>query len=132
MEGTANKQFTANKIIRVPTSLDGKFFRYWLEFLRPIHKLTDREIDVVELFLKKRYTLSKVVKDDELLDKVVMSEDVKKEIREKLGITLSHFQVIMSKLRKNLVIIDNKLNKKFLPTLTNSNSFYLLFDFELK
>lgn len=133
-EGTNNvKPFAVNNIINVPTSLEGKFFRYWLEFLRPIHKLTSREIEVVELFLKKRYELSKKVSDKELLDKIAMSEDVKKEIREKLGITSQHFQVIMSKLRKNRVIIDNKLNKKFIPNLNKKEStFSLMIYFELQ
>ena len=27
-------------VIRIPTSLDGEFFRYWFEFLEPLHKLT--------------------------------------------------------------------------------------------
>lgn len=134
MDTTNNiKPFDANNIIRIPTSLEGKFFKYWLEFLKPIHRLTDREIEVVELFLKKRYQLSKVVTDKELLEKVAMSEDVKKEIREELGITLAHFQVIMSKLRKNKVIIDNRLNKKFMPNLTKKgDTFTLLLHFELK
>lgn len=134
VDGHSNnvKPFSANNIIRIPTSLDGKFFRYWLEFLRPLHKLTDREIDVVELFLKRRYKLSKVIADEDLLDKVVMGEDVKKEIREELGITLAYFQVIMSKLRKNKVVIDNKLNRKFMPNLKKgSDTFSLLLYFEI-
>ena len=132
-QGTNNKPFNAVNVISIPTSLEGKFFKYWLEFLRPIHKLTNREIEVVELFLKNRYKLSKVVSDEELLDKIAMGEDVKKEIRETLGITLEHFQVIMSKLRKNNVIVNNKLNRKFIPNLVKGdNTFYLLLYFELK
>jgi hypothetical protein len=129
---STNNKLLANNVIRIPTSLEGKFFRYWLEFLRPIHKLTNREIEVAELFLKHRYQLSKVVSDEELLDKIVMGEDVKKQIRETLGITLEHFQVIMSKLRKRKVIEDNKLNRKFLPNLIKSeNTFSLLLYFEI-
>lgn len=129
---STNNKLLANNVIRIPTSLEGKFFRYWLEFLRPIHKLTNREIEVAELFLKHRYQLSKVVSDEELLDKIVMGEDVKKQIRETLGITLEHFQVIMSKLRKRKVIEDNKLNRKFLPNLIKSeNTFNLLLYFEI-
>ena len=72
----------ANNIVRIPTSLNGKFFRYWFEFLEPFHKLTDREIDVITSFVKQRYELSKVIKDNEILDKVTMSEDTKKKVRE--------------------------------------------------
>ena len=43
----------ANNIIRIPTSLNGKFFKYWFEFLKPFHKLTDREIDVITSFVKQ-------------------------------------------------------------------------------
>lgn len=63
----------ANNIIRIPTSLNGKFFKYWFEFLKPFHKLTDREIDVITSFVKQRYELSKVIKDNDILDKVTMS-----------------------------------------------------------
>ena len=57
-------------VITVPTSIEGKFFRYWFEFLRPFHKLTDREIDVISTFAKERFELSKVIKDPDILDKV--------------------------------------------------------------
>ena len=63
----------ANNIIRIPTSLEGKFFKYWFMFLEPFHNLTDREIDIITAFVKKRYELSKVIKDNEILDKVTMS-----------------------------------------------------------
>ena len=81
----------ANNIVRIPTSLNGKFFRYWFEFLEPFHKLTDREIDVITSFVKQRYELSKVIKDNDILDKVTMSEDTKRKVREECNITLPHF-----------------------------------------
>ena len=80
----------ANNVIRIPTSLDGKFFEYWFKFLRPFHNLTDREIDVIACFVKHRYELSKVIKDNDILDKVTMSEDTKRKVREECNITLRH------------------------------------------
>ena len=122
-----------NNVVRIPTSLKGKFFRYWMEFLEPFHKLTDREMDIVTAFLKHRYELSKVIKDDEILDKVTMSEDTKRQIREECNITLPHFQVIMGKLRKNKVIIDGKINPRFIPNITEEEgNFQLMLLFELK
>ena len=97
----------ANNVVRVPTSLNGNFFRYWFEFLEPFHKLTGREIDVIAALSKQRYELSKVIKDEEILDKVTMSEDIKKKVREECNISLTHFLVIMGKLRKSNVIINN-------------------------
>ena len=123
----------ANNIVRIPTSLNGSFFRYWFMFLEPFNKLTDREIDVITSFVKHRYELSKVIKDNEILDKVTMSEDTKKKVREECNITLPHFQVIMGKLRKNKVIIDGKINPRFIPNISEENgTFQLLLLFELQ
>lgn len=122
-----------NNVIRISTSLNSKFFRYWFEFLQPFHKLTEREIDVITSLVKQRYELSKVIKDDEILDRVTMSEDTKRKVREECNMTLSHFQVIMGKLRKSKVIIDNKINPRFIPNIReDSGTFQLLLLFELK
>ena len=81
-------------ICRIPTSLETRFFKYWFEFLEPFHKLTGREIDVITSFLKQRYLLSKVIQDEEILDKVWGNEVVVggstidvhiRKLREKIG-----------------------------------------------
>ena len=121
-----------DSIVRIPCKVDGKFFRYWFEFLTPFHNLTEREMDVITSFVKQRYELSKVIKDNEILDKVTMSEDTKKKVREECDISLPHFQVIMGKLRKNKVIIDGKINPKYIPSVDEENGSFkmmLLFDF---
>lgn len=121
-----------NNIIRIPTSLNTSFFKYWFDFLKPFHHLTEREAQVASSILKKRYELSKVIKDNDILDKVVMSEDTKKAVREDCNISLQHFQVIMGKLKKSKIIINGKLNPKFIPNITEEQgSFRLLFNFEL-
>lgn len=121
-----------DSIVRIPCKVDGKFFRYWFEFLQPFHNLTEREMDVITSFVKQRYELSKVIKDNEILDKVTMSEDTKKKVREECDISLPHFQVIMGKLRKNKVIIDGKINPRYIPSVDEENGSFkmmLLFDF---
>ena len=121
-----------NNVIRIPTSLSTSFFRFWFEFLRPFHNLTDREMQVASSLLKRRYELSKVIQDEVILDKVVMSEDTKKVVREECNISLPHFQVIMGKLRKNKIILDGRINPRFIPNLTEEQgSFRLLLNFEL-
>lgn len=121
-----------NNVIRIPTSLSTSFFRYWFEFLRPFHDLTDREMQVASSLLKRRYELSKVIQDENILDKVVMSEDTKKVVREECNISLPHFQVIMGKLRKSKVILDGRINSKFIPNIVEEQgSFRLLLNFEL-
>lgn len=121
-----------NNVIRIPTSISTSFFRFWLEFLKPFHNLTDREMQIASTFLKRRQELSKVIQDDSILDKVVMSEDTKKAVREECNISLPHFQVIMGKLRKSKIILNGRINPKFIPNLTEEQgSFRLLLNFEL-
>lgn len=125
-----NKQ--VDSVIRIPCKVDGKFFRYWFEFLQPFHHLTDRETDVITSFVKHRYELSKVIKDDGILDRVTMSEDTKRSVREDCKISLPHFQVIMGKLRKNNIIVDGKINPRYIPSVKEENGSFkmmLLFDF---
>lgn len=121
-----------NNIVRIPCSLQKDFFRYWFMFLEPFHNLTNREIDVVVDFLKHRFDLCKKISDPEILNRVLMGEDTKRQIREDNGITLQHFQVIMGKLKKKKVIIDNKLNPKFIPNIQeDQDNFKLLLLFDL-
>lgn len=120
-------------VVRVPTSLDGKFFRYWFEFLEPLHKLTQREIDVISAFVKQRYLLSKVIKDQDILDKVTMSEDTREKVRQECNLSVAYFQAIIGKLRKTKIIIDNKINPRFIPCITEDiDSFQLLINFDFK
>lgn len=122
-----------NNVITIPTSTEGNFFKYWFEFLRPFHKLTDREIEVIASFTKHRYNLSKVIKDQEILDKVTMGEDTKRKIREECNITQAHFQVIMTKLKKSKVIENGKINPRFIPRLDGDDkNFQLLLSFNLQ
>lgn len=120
-----------NNIIAIPVSLE-KFFRYWVEFLKPLHNLTEREIDVITAFLIKRHQLSKDILDPVKLDKYLMSEDTKAEIREECNISSAHYQVVMGKLRKSGVIIDGNINPKFIPNLKDGDkSFQLLLYFQI-
>lgn len=115
---------------KLKMSPEGDFFRVWTEFLKPVHKLPNREMDVLAAFLKRRYELSSVINNTDLLDKVLMSEDTKKQIKDELGITPKHFQVIMSKLRKNGVIKDGKLFFNLVPTMTKEGvGLMIYFDF---
>ena len=123
----------ANNAIRIPTSLQGNFFRVWIEFLTPLHNLTNREKDVVAAFIKARFELSKAVIDPVLLDKIVMSEDVKNKVKAECGISDAFFQVILGKLKKVGIITNNKIDPKFIPKKLDhddkSFQLLLLFDF---
>lgn len=121
-----------NNVVRIPCKLDRKFFRYWFKFLQPFHHLTEREMDVITSLVKYRYELSKVISDNEILDKVTMGDDTKRKVMEECGITLPYLQVILGKLKKNRVIIDGKINPRYIPNIIEENNSFklmLLFDF---
>lgn len=120
-----------DNVVFIPGDIDS-FFRNWFEFLKPFHHLTDRECDVAAAFVKFRWELSDSITDVDMLDAVVMNNDSKRMVRDRCSITPQHFQVILSKLRKHKVIVDNKLNPKFLPNIQkDEDSFKLLLYFKL-
>lgn len=125
-------KLNVNGIINVPCSIeDGSFFKRWLDFLTPFHSLTNREKEVAACFIKHRYLLSRAITDNDVLDRVVMSEETKKKIRQECDITTSYFQVIMGKFKQVGFIVDNKLNPKLIPKgiKDGDNSFRLLLHF---
>lgn len=125
-----------NNVISISASLSSEtknFFRYWVEFTKPLHRLTDREMDVVTAFLHKRYELSKDILDPVKLDKYLMNEDTKAEIRDECGVSPAHFQVIMGKLRKSGIIKDGNINPLFIPNIKEDNgTFQLLLYFQVQ
>ena len=122
-----------DNVVRIPCKLDYSFFKMWFMFLQPFHRLTEREMEVATSFVKQRYELSKVVSDNNILDRLVMSEDTKRKVREECNIALPHFQVIMGKLRKSNIVVDGKLNPRYIPRVIEENGSFklmLLFDFQ--
>jgi len=60
-----------------------------------------------------------------------MSENSKRKVREECNLSLPHFQVIMGELRKNKVIVDNKINPRYIPRIKDENNFQLLIYFQI-
>ena len=119
-----------NNVVRIPVTFDEQFCKRWFQFLTPFHTLTKKEEDVMAWILFERYRLSKVISNNALIDKVLFSTDGKKKLREECHLSLPHFQVIMSHLRSKGLIIENRVNPKFIPNITDSENFKLLLLFE--
>lgn len=122
-----------NNVVKVPATVGIDLFKKWFVFLKPFHGLTDREIDIIACFAKERFELSKAITDEALLDKVVMSDDTKRKIREECEVSLPHFQVIMSKLKKSKVIINNRINPHYIPNFRpGDTTFSVLFYYDIQ
>ena len=111
-----------NNIVVVPISMGIGFFRWWCNFLKSFISLTPRELDVTASFLKQRWELSKSIDDPSILDEMVMSESTKKKVIEECEITKQHFYVVMSNLRKNKVIINDKINSRLVPNIRKNDN----------
>lgn len=126
------KGIIPNNVVRIPID-KGNVFRYWLEFLAPLHHLTEREMDVATALLQERYNLSKVITDSNLLERILMSEDTHKKIKQEYGLSNQHFQVIKSKLKSKNFLVDNKINPRLIPTVKeDQGSFLILILFDLQ
>lgn len=110
-----------NNVIAVPVKNDQEFFRNWCAFLRPFVNMTDREADVVAEFLRERHELSKVISDEAMLDKVLMSEATKKEIIDRCCISKKHFYVVMSALKKHGIIENGIINPRLIPNVSKDD-----------
>lgn len=121
-------KLSINNVVRIPCKLDGKFFKHWFDFLQPLHNLTEREKEVAACYLKKRFELSQSISDESILNKYLLSQEITKQIKEECNLKTSHLQVVLTKLRKNGVMIENDaINPKFIPKITqDKNSFSLL------
>ena len=132
VKGEGRKLPKPNNVVPIPTTLDTDFFKWWCIVLRPIVSLTNREVEVVASYLKQRWKLSKAISDPTLLDKMMMSEDIKKVIQKECNLTSKHFYVLISNLKKNKVIIGNSLNPRLIPNIRQDDNgvFQLLFLFK--
>ena len=131
--GNITKNSNIAHIVTTLAKADNNFFRYWLQFIKPLHGLSYKEMEVLASFLRMRYELSKSISNDELLDKVLMNADTKRVIREEQYYAPPYFQVLLAKFRKLGIIKDNKIEKKYIPNLEiDSKEYKLILLFDLK
>jgi hypothetical protein len=123
-------------VIRIPSYSKEDFFRKWVEFLTPIHKLPNKEKDMVALLLSKYFELSKSVSNPSVISKILLSKESRDELRQECGMTVTYFNTVLLKLKKKGIIINKELNPKFIPKgLEDTNSslqLLLYFDFDEK
>lgn len=118
------------KTLRVDEKL---FFQRWLEFLKPYHKLRQKEIELLALFLYKRHKLQKVIRDEKILNKMLFDTESRKEIRDELNYSSSQVlnNMISSLRSKKVLEADNSILSSLIPNL-DGNNFKLVFNFNIE
>lgn len=109
-----------------------EIFRYWLEFLKPYHKLRQKEIDAMASMLYYRYELSRDVSNIDLVNKLLFATDTRNKIRDDLGgMSQKVFNNLLTSLRKKGVLMPgNIINPVLVPNMTEEG-FKLIFNFEV-
>jgi hypothetical protein len=108
-------------------------FRYWLEFLKPYHKLRNKEIEALSLMLYYRYELSREIPNLDMVDMILFSTETRGKIRAELNdMSQKVFNNLLTSLRKKGVLTkENKINHVLIPNMTE-NGFKLVFNFEVQ
>lgn len=122
-------QISSNPKLKM--SPEGDFFKVWVAFLKPVHDLTKKEMDVLAVCLKKRYEISKKVPDADMVDSILLSNETRKSICEDCHIKPKHLNVVLSKFRKNKVIRNEKFYLNLIPTI-NDEGAGLMINFNFK
>lgn len=92
-----------------------QFFMKWLQFLAPLHGLTNKEMEIAAEFLIKRDEIQQSITDNTFVDKVLFSFEKKEEIRNKFGMVRTYFYTVITKFKKAKFIVDERINPKFIP-----------------
>lgn len=122
-----------NKSIKTIFTSKKLIFRYWLEFLKPYHKLRNKEIEALALLLYYRYELSREISNEKMVDMILFSTETRHKIRVELeNMSQKVFNNLLTSLRKKKVLTkDNKIHKSLIPKM-GEEGFELIFNFKVK
>ena len=109
---------------------DVSFYRMWIEFLAPFHKLTARERDLAARIIAQYFKLKDSIPDPDMLKEVLWSHTSRKDMRESLKMSQAHFQMILAKLREAKVLVDGDINPKYIPHIDENPRFMLSIIFD--
>lgn len=105
---------------------DTSFYRSWMEFLTPYHKLSAREKDVAARLLMQYFRFRDSVDDEDVLRDLLWSKKSKTDIKTSLGMSQAYFQLVLTKLKAVGFIKDGVINPRFLPHTVPGDSRFML------
>ena len=106
-------------------------FNKWLELTRSFSKLTNQEISLLGSLLYHRHLISKDVKSEMYINKLLFSTDTKRQIRESLGLKPQIFLNLLSNLRSKKVIELDSIKTGLIPKISN-NTLKVVFEIKLE
>ena len=118
------------KFIKIPVN-EKSIFKSYLSLTKPLNKLGPKEIDVLSLILYYNHIEKPNFRKDEDRWRKVFDYDTKMKIKEELDMKDYSLQNILSSLRRKKVVQNNVVMPYYIPNFDGSNSFRLVFSFEL-
>lgn len=122
---------TPNNIIRIPCD-STNIIRFWLNFMNPFFKLTPAELTIVDFLMKKRFELLEKINDVTIVNKLLFSPEMKKELKDTLHYSTPFISTTFKSLKNKQVIINNNLNPKVIPNIDKLGKFNLMIIFDFK
>lgn len=105
---------------------ENSFFRAWMEFLTPYHKLTTREKDVAARILQQYFKFRENVSDNEVIRDLLWSRKSRKDIMDSLKMSQPHFQMVLAKLKTSGFLTDGNIEPRFIPHMIQDDSRFML------
>lgn len=109
------------------------FFRQWIQFTAPFHKLSNQQQKVLSLLLYYHYKLKQEITNNKILWKEVFDYETKVKIYTELDIQPSALENMLSSLRKRNIIINKQISSLYIPNISkDSKVFTIKFNFNIK
>lgn len=109
---------------------EDSFYRAWIEFLAPYHKLTPRERDVAARIIAQYCLLKRSIHETEVLTDILWSRKSKNDMMRSLGMKPAHFQMVLAKLRAAELLIGEDVNPRYIPHKDDNPRFMLQIVFD--
>lgn len=145
VSGLARTKMKVNNVFRIPSKTIKEFYTQWIDFLTPIHGLSNKNKEILVEILVYRYELSQKISSEELLNDVLLNEDSKKYLKEKMNLKGNYLQVALFTLAEHKVLIKKpidefnerkfkyRINPMILPDMeVNDSHVVLQFNFDIK
>lgn len=103
-------------------------YEAWLTCLKPLHKLSSKEIEVAAWFLEQYIKKKGNITDEALLNQFIFSAESKRNIKKILNMSSNYFQVLFKVLKSKGFIINNeRINPKYIPAFNNDGDIILCY-----
>lgn len=129
VKGEEPKERRVDGVIRLPCNSD-EFLRGYLDVMRPLHKLTPREMDYAAALLKIRERIAQEVTDQGMIDKLLFDEEMKEIIRKEANVEPPHAKAILYSMKRKQFILGKRINPMYIPSWERGKPFRLMFIFK--